>query len=79
MTNASTRLRVEMAKLRLTFDELEEMCGVDRSCLHRLTAGKQDPNFADAVAIEAAVGIRVESWPSLRGPMKRLLKMRGAG
>lgn len=52
--------------------------GADHSFLHRVAAGDYDPHLALAVAIERELGIPVEDWPSLRGPVRELLKMRGA-
>lgn len=50
----------------------------DHALLHRVAHGKLDAHFALAVAIERELGIPVEDWPSLRKPVRELLKMRGA-
>lgn len=45
--------------------------------LFRVVSGKCDPDLVLAVALEAELGIPVESWPTLRGPVQRLLELRG--
>lgn len=52
--------------------------GADHSFLHRVAAGSYDPHLALAVAIEREFGIPVEDWPTLRAPVRELLKLRGA-
>jgi len=73
---ASKQLQIAAVKEGLTIKGLAEKVRIHYARFYRYATGQQEPALADAVTIEAAVGIRVESWPSLHGPMRKLLKMR---
>lgn len=45
--------------------------------LHKIVQGKREPEIGLAVVFEQRLGIAVEEWPSLREPVKELLRLRG--
>lgn len=80
MANASTKLRVEMARRNQSMADLGRLTKIRYWRLYKIINAVSEPTLAEAVKIEAAgLGIRVESWPSLRGPMRKLGKLRSEG
>lgn len=77
--SAPERLRRALKRRKLTYREAVEAHPLPAhfTRLHRIARGVCDPDLEMAVALEREFGIAVEEWPSLRQPLRELLKLRG--
>jgi hypothetical protein len=60
----------------LTLRKLGALTRVQYMRIYRFSTGDMEPNLTEALAIEKAVGVTVESWPSLRRAARELVRMR---